>query len=266
MDRIREWFEVAGLAWVRSESKIYRLAAIALSFVFFATFPALVLCSYMSWQGFFSFDMFRDGASGTHAFYWWTEIAVVWASMWIAGSLAMFTRVLTGTERLSRRDAALGVILNAAVTGSGIWFIRTYKVGNPENIELLLFWLTSAWISVHVAMLTNGSGRQILRSLLVGIFGLTTISVAFPGTYAIPYSLVLQLFGNGGGLPVSAKLLRSSTEIQGSLLLASPDHIYVYSDQQRNLIIVRRSEIESLRIKNRLGFGHTRNPFGAPSP
>jgi len=57
----------------RQKGGFARFGAILLSLLFFHFFPFVVVSSYMSWEGFFSYDMFRDGVSGVTAFYWWTE-------------------------------------------------------------------------------------------------------------------------------------------------------------------------------------------------
>lgn len=238
-----------------------RLAAIALSLLFFHFFPILVVASYMSWEGFFSYDMFREGLSGVAAFYWWAEAFLIVGSWYIAGSL--YFVVESRLKHASWRPRSWffwGLMpFNVILVSIFLWPDWNGRDGfTREHIFALV--LVAAWIVIHIAIVFHAPGKPALTSLAIGVVGLTSLAMLHPGALALPYSWSLQFFGNGGGLQSSLRLAKDGAIIQGRLVLASPEHIYIYPDNKRTLLVIRRGEIEQLSIANLSGFGHPKPP------
>jgi hypothetical protein len=252
-----------GRAIVRSLTKrqrggAARLRALLLSLIFFHFFPFLVTTSYMSWEGFFSYDMFTEGVSGVTAFYWWAEIFLIIGSAYIAGSLYFIveSKVKNGSW-LPIRSFLFWIAL--VVNVLFLWLILTPdKIfeGQFTREHMVCFCLIAAWVMIHVAILFHASAKAALVSLAIGAAGLTTLAMIHPGTLAFPYSLSLQYFGNGGGVPATVKLAKRDVIVQGKLMLASPNHIYLYPDGQKSLVVIARRDVEQLSVKNLAGFGH----------
>lgn len=235
-----------------------RLLAVLLSLVFFHYFPILVLASYMSWEGFFSYDMFKSGLSGVAAFYWWTEAILIVGSAYVSGSLYFLveSKIKTG-KWLPVRSVIFWLLLLVNLMMLWIMFFANWEMRDGFKKEHLMYtWLICSWIVFHVAIVINGQGKAALRSLLLGVGMLTTISFLQPGALAFPYSLSLQYFGNGGGIAVTIKITKSAENIQGRLVLNSPDHIYLYKDGVSMISVISHKDIEIIKIANLSGFGH----------
>lgn len=236
-----------------------RIIAILLSLTFFHFFPILVLTSYMSWSGFFSYDMFSDGISGATAFYWWMEAILIVATFYLTGSLYFITESkLKKGKFLPLKSIYFWISLVVNFLMCFLIFFSNWekRYDGFEKEQLCYTLLICAWISFHIAIVVNGSGKLAMRSLLGGILLLTTISFIQPGALAFPYSLSLQYFGNGGGILVSVKLPKADQSIHGRLVLQSPEHVYFYEDGHTSISVIANKDIELISIENLSGFGH----------
>lgn len=252
-----------GRAIVRSLTKrqrggAVRLEALLLSLIFFHFFPFLVITSFMSWEGFFSYDMFTEGISGVTAFYWWAQVFLIVGSAHIAGSVYFIVESkFKNGSWLPVRSFLFWISLGVNVLF--LWLILTPdKIVGGQFTRDHMVWccLIAAWVMIHVAILFHASAKAALVSLAIGSVVLTTLAMIQPGALALPYSLSLQYFGNGGGVPTTVKLAKHDVTVQGKLMLASPNHIYLYHDGQQSMVVIARRDVEQLFIKNLAGFGH----------
>lgn len=245
-------------------NKLARIVAVLLSLVFFHFFPFLVVTSYMSWEGFFSYDMFKDGASGITAFYWWTEVVMLVAAIYFCGFFGYLLHLRLRQRAkwsLMKNDERWILPMLAIVNIVFIYLIASRDLSSQtiqgfEKWHLLLTGGVAFWMAIHLAVLVSGSGRNALYSLLAGILLLVGFSVIAPPMLAFPYSLTLQFFGNGGGLPVTYRTEAMPQSATGRLVLASPDHLYVSQTPRRGMSIVNRSDLVEFEVQNLSGFGH----------
>ena len=242
----------------RQKGGTIRIVAIVLSLLFFHYFPMLVLASYMSWEGFFSYDMFEDGLSGATAFYWWAEAMLIVGSAYVAGSLYFIIESKIESQKwFPYKSGIFWSVLVVNILMLFLMFGSNWKNQDGFTKEHLFYtWIICVWIAVHVAIVLNGRGKAALRSLLLGVVLLASISVFQPGALAFPYSLSLQYFGNGGGLLATVKLSEIKDLIHGRLVINSPEHVYLYQDGKNSISIIARKDIELITINNLSGFGH----------
>ena len=252
--------EVSRSLTSRQRNGFSRLVATVLSLIFFHLFPYLMIAAYMSWEGFFSYDMFAEGVSGLTAFYWWAEIFVVIASVYMLGALHFPVAYV------------LGKLRKAPHRSGEFWFVGSFNVliilglvfsgfGPPKGFSLNhIAWLygVAAWIVIHLTILAYGTGRSALASLVFGSVGLCTLAAVHPGTLALPYTMSLQYFGNGGGLKARAVLNKDGSVLEGSLVLATPQHLYLYPTGTTSLTAIPRRDVSLLTVANLTGFGHTK--------
>jgi hypothetical protein len=259
------------------KARLARLVVTLISVAFFHAFPFLVMTSYMSWEGFFSYDMFKDGTSAITAFYWWTEAVVIVAAVYLCGSAGFFVH-LRLRERLawSRMDGvervtAVGLIVTNL---SLVAVLAMLDLTNPTlrgftKLDMLWTGVVAFWVTVHIAVLVSGKAQVAFGSLVfAGIPLLISLSIFAPGALAFPYNLTLQFFGTGGGLPMSYRTVHMPKPAEGRLVLAAPENIYFYPTGQAGLSIVRRSDLLEFKVQNLSGFGHypVRRSQGAQEP
>jgi hypothetical protein len=248
----------------KAGDKLARIVALLLSLAFFHAFPFLVVTSYMSWEGFFSYDMFKEGASGIKAFYWWTEIVMIVGAIYFCGFFGYLLHLWLARRLKWSRIAGgerFALIVLALVNLLFFFLIWSRDLSNQtlqgfSKADLLLTGLIALWIAIHLGVLASDRGRAALYSLLVGILLLVGVSVVWPAALAFPYTLTLQFFGTGGGLPVTYRTEAMPKSATGRLVLASPDHLYVSQTTRRGMSIVNRSDLVEFEVQNLSGFGH----------
>lgn len=243
----------------RQRGGIARLGVISLTLVFFHFFPSIAIASYMSWEGFFSYDMFKEGASGITAFYWWAELFIIITAIYFVGFLYFIV------EAKSKKNVwlpnpiwpfSIMVLINVIVFIS-LLLKSPEKFGEGfTRCHLFGIYLIASWAAIHVGIVLNSSAKAALCSLGLGVLILIPTAMLNPGTLALPYSLSLQFFGNGGGLPVSIKLAKPDATIEGKLVLASPEYIYLYPRGKKSLLVISRREVDYFSVNNLSGFGH----------
>lgn len=236
-----------------AKNTVFRVSATLLSLVFFHYFPALVATSYMSWNGFFSYDLFATGTSGVSAFYWWSEIILLTAALYLTGSLYFIATRLIKKSLNAAEWCSLGIlILINIISAGGIFYPDWPLYSTFPRSAVVGIYIIAGWAMIHVGVLVNGKGIHALISIGFGAILLCTVAILSPGSLALPYSLSLQYFGNGGEVNIS--LTASNTEIKGKLLLASPENFYIQKGNK--LVIVGRDAVTGTTIENLGGFGH----------
>jgi hypothetical protein len=237
-----------------NRNTLYRISATALSLLFFHFFPALAATAYMSWHGFYSYDFFAHGSSGISTFYWWSEILVIVAAIYLAGFFFFLGKFFIDRKKFNTSDLIVGgisLIVNA-VFGLTIFLSSWKRVDEFNKWVLVGTYVIAIWAMIHISILFFAKGKPALISILFGIFILMSISVASPGSLAFPYSLTLQYFGNGGEILAQIKTAHGAAN--GRLILATPENYYIQKGNE--LILVKRSDVLFAEIKNMSGFGH----------
>lgn len=236
------------------KNTIYKIAATTLSLLFFHFFPALAATAYMSWHGFYSYDLLSSGGGGVTTFYWWAEAILLVASYYLTGSIYFLTRRILNKESFGKQEwvlLSLSFAINILFLAL-IFFPDWKRVDGFNKYTLIGTYVIVAWAMVHIGVLFHSKGKQALISIAIGIFILTSISVLSPGALAFPYSLALQYFGVGGG--IWAKIKLADREVTGRLIISSPENYYLQIGSA--LTTIKREDVESIETKNMSGFGH----------
>lgn len=250
------------MRWIYGEqkSRIARLFAVALSLLFFHFFPYLVFTSYMSWEGFFSYDMFKDGVSGIIAYYWWAEVILIVGSFYIAGSIyfVVENKNKPGGRSLFRQPLFWAFLFVALAILIAILLSHWERHDGFNKGHIIALCIVAVWIVFHISLLLHSDGKPILLSLIFGATSLSFLAVINPGVLAFPYHLALQFFGNGGGIAASVHLAKGNKVVEGSLVLASPENVYMNMGENNQIVIISRRDIAELYISHLSGFGHKR--------
>jgi hypothetical protein len=256
---VRVYFRAAKRSLtIKQKDSLARISATLLSLLFFNYFPYIVLASYMSWSGFFSYDMFTEGVSGAKAFYWWTEGILIIGALYMAGSLYFIieSKVKNGSY-WPKSSAEFWLLLMVNILMLGTIFCSPWtQVDGFKKIYFLGTLLICIWIIFHIAIVVNCSGKAAFKSLFYGAVGLITISFLVPGALAMPYSRALQYFGNGGKIHATVWLKNNHATIHGKLVIQSPKHIYIYPDGSNSITVIAQNDIEKISTDNLSGFGH----------
>jgi hypothetical protein len=240
--------------FTQNKDRVYRIFATLLSILFFYFFPTIAATSYMTWHGFYSYDLFNTGATGISAFYWWAEIITLVSAIYFTGVFYFIGKYSHSKEKINQQDKILFFLILAINIFLGIFLFILTKNRSDEFsiINLIGTYIISIWSMIHVSIIIHSRGKHAFYSILTGIFILSTTAIISPGSLAMPYSLSLQYFGNGGRVPISLKV--SDHPVEGELILASPENYYIQI--KNKLTIIKRDDSSEVYINNLFGFGH----------
>jgi len=194
--------------------------------------------------------MFKDGASGVLAFYWWAEVMLIIGAAYFAGSIYFITENKIKARELIPWKSGwfwFFFLLNVFM----IWAILEIE-WNPgdrlEKSDLIYTWAISAWIVSHIAIVVHASGKAALHSLGVGVFLLTSCAFLLPGAFVLPYSLSLQKFGAGGNIPATIQLAKGGEPVYARLILKSPENIYIQKEGNDSISAIALKDVALITI------------------
>lgn len=229
-----------------TKSVVIKGLTILLSMGFYASLPMLLTMSYMSRHGFFSYDYFAHGAFGMQAFFYVMAVAL------IVSAFACFSWIVLLIKKkyqgnISESSFTGWLLIIVSFLGTLYMYFKIVEIicSNSEPFVLLLFFCSFlavlAVITIHISLLFYGERKQYLPALLT-LIGMTLILLF----YARPmvaggFSTVLQHFQVGGGINIRIVGKEPNTISSGSLLLLTPERLFVQSDDQKTIHVINRN-------------------------
>lgn len=251
------------------KAKLKRLGMIILSLTFFHYLPYLVVCSYMAWEGFFSYDIFANG-SGINAFYGWGEIVVLTTTFIFFGFIPLWiyyseNKVRIWSSLKTQYDTCVIAVCVLGMNAMALYSIAVQidKMPSDQLRDLIALVVVSAIAANHLGRTFFSSAHAAFRSLLMLIGTIAICATLLPGAFGIPYTLALELFGAGGRIPVSIVMKDKAVVVSGELVLAAPENLYVSHRCSTGTIgcteqiqQIGRDRIDSFTVSHRKIFGH----------
>lgn len=213
----------------------WRIASVFLSLVTTATVPILLFIAYMNVHNFFSYDFFIEGLFGMKIFLISTLLLLMVGAVAIWGSPLIFLlrkKNNIASKILNNENKLLFYILS--IMSLLLWFVIIFiiynifsaKVFDALKLTNMIFMLVMMlFLAIHIGAFFFSAKHQFFSSIVLLTLLLFSV-LNMPEQVSQQVTLGLKVFGVGGDLPITIKIINPKTEIHGKVKLITPKNIY----------------------------------------
>lgn len=231
----------------------YRILSIALSLIFFSAYSKGIFILFMGSEGFFSYDLLTSGTIGIEVFFLTTELFL------LSLAVAFFGALIPGLKYPLRREFTTtdaGILAGLLVVNAFVWIGITPALLQMKSEDInswLVLFVLMLVICCHLAIMFYRPPKDGLRSLLAVLLILLGLTAVAHQEMVALLQFGLKHFGVGGAIEVILKARSSGDDqdLHGRLMFLSPDHAYVVLNGERELSIIPRSSIGTIKVPSK---------------
>lgn len=228
------------------------------NYLLFALYPKYLVLVYLGTNGLFSYDLFTAGEAGIHASLWFSLLVAVLfvfyvllpAFLWRWWRMAVKEyevgrSTMDAVDLKAKGTEAWQAALLFFLVSAACLFVVVYSFSFfVWKFLVFILFFVGLFIGATVLALKWDTLRYMaIVSVIYGI--LLVLPLIATMQTSIFVGLGLQRFGLGGLNDVTVYLDRDRADaraVTGTLILLSPDNIYLSEASTARLLIIRRSE------------------------
>lgn len=221
----------------------WRLLSYFISSLFFALLPVTLFVKHMYHNSYFSYDFFDKGLFGLKSVFGLMMVFILFVSFaFFSFIIPVIRKSIGGKDNKLKQWTPFAALSVFSWALSVAMFIQL-EIKNSEDFFYLS--LICFMVMTHISLLIYAKPKIQFISLaaVVVLFSYTTL--LFKDSVIRGVNSALISFGLGGTQCVSVTDRHSSYRIDGRLLLASPDYIYV---QKYNDIVQRIKSDDDIAV------------------
>lgn len=203
----------------------WRVLSFLVSSTFFSLLPIVLFIVHMNQYEYFSYDFFNNGLFGLKSFFALMVFSILILAVFFFSLLMPLAERYIQKRKPKFIEYAAHIILAIASWSMLVLFIVTGEGNNFKDLFYLL--AISLLVMAHITMLLYAKPKAQFASLVLVTFLFTIITSWCTQSVARGVNSALTSFGIGGFQCVTVSDSNSSYKIDGRLILASPDYIYL---------------------------------------
>ncbi|HAW94631.1 MULTISPECIES: hypothetical protein [unclassified Arsukibacterium] len=209
----------------------WRVLSFILSSTFLSLLPVTLFIVHMHHYEYFSYDFFDKGLFGLKAFFALMVFAIVIIALFFFGFLLPLGERYIAKKKPDFWNVLVFVTWSA--TGIASLLLYWYKNGINNQADVFYLLAVSFLVMCHIVALCYAKPPFQFLSLVSVAILFSIMTFMLRESVARGVNSALINFGIGGFQCVTVSDSANSYKIDGRLILASPDYIYVrkYSDQ-----------------------------------
>lgn len=223
---------------------IWRVLSFLISSTFLSLLPVTLFIVHMHHYEYFSYDFFDKGIFGLKAFFAIMVFAIVIFSLFFFGFLLPLGKRYIGKLKTDVWDY-LAVVTWSVIAWGGL-YLHWYHNGINSPIDIAYLLSVSFLVMCHIVALCYAKPPFQFLSLLLVAMLFTVLTLTLRESVAIGVNSALTNFGIGGFKCVTVSDSAGSYKIDGKLILASPDYIYVRKDGDKNSVTYIRVDSNTI--------------------
>lgn len=212
----------------------------ALSFfassVYFSNIPIIIFLVYMHKNGFFSYDFYEKGLFGMKAFFGFLVLMI------LITAFALYAFVLPLMKWKIKKKLDIGALVGASILSGIMWVFFGLVAYLSEWLDWQrLFYIGAVCLLViiHIGSLLYAAPKFQFVSLSVVILLSLSLTINLRDAAASLVGTALKGFGSGGHACVAVTDTEDSYHLNGTLVLAAPDYIYVQQAGKASITAVK---------------------------
>lgn len=222
----------------------WRVLSFILSSTFLSLLPVTLFIVHMHHYEYFSYDFFDKGLFGLKAFFAIMVFAIVIFSLFFFGFLLPLGKRYIAKSKTDFWDYL--AVVTWSVIAWGALFLRWYHNGINSPIDVFYLLSVSFLVMCHIVALFYAKPPFQFLSLVLVSMLFTVLTFTLRESVAIGVNSALTNFGIGGFKCVTVSDSAGSYKIDGRLILASPDYIYVRKDGDKNSVTYIRVDSNTI--------------------
>ncbi|HEY0923803.1 hypothetical protein [Rheinheimera pacifica] len=210
---------------------IWRVLSFLISSTFLSLLPVTLFIVHMHHYEYFSYDFFDKGLFGLKAFFAIMVFAIVIFSLFFFGFLLPLGKHFIAKSKTDFRDYI--AVVTWSVIAWGALFLHWYHNGINSPMDSAYLLSVSFLVMCHIVALCYAKPSLQFLSLVLVAMLFTLLTLTLRESAARGVNSALTNFGIGGFKCVTVSDSAGSYKIDGRLILAAPDYIYVrkYGDK-----------------------------------
>jgi hypothetical protein len=221
----------------------WRILSYFISSLFFALLPITLFVIHMYDNAYFSYDFFDKGLFGLKSVFGLMMVFILIVSFFFFSFIIPVIRKKVGGKENKLSEWAPWAALSLASWMFSVVIFIQVDIENGKDFVYLL--LICSMVMMHISLLIYAKPKFQFISLAIVVVFFAYTTLLFKDSVVRGVNSALISFGLGGTQCVSITDRHNSYRIDGRLLLASPDYIYV---QKYNDIVQRDKSDDDIAV------------------